>query len=77
MNIKEVKHCSVSAFHGDYAIFSVRKHKDLYYQGLINRNGDIVVPADKYETIVPEERENLFCLCQDVDSYTMLFTLYI
>ena len=48
MNIQEVKNLKkISAFYGDYAIFETKDDKS----GLINRKGEVLIPADKYELI--------------------------
>ena len=48
MNIKEIQNLKkISAFYGEYAIIETKDEKF----GLINRYGDVLVPADKYERI--------------------------
>lgn len=48
MNIQEVKNLKkISAFYGGFAIFTTTDDKE----GLVNRKGEVIIPAEKYEMI--------------------------
>ena len=48
MNVKDIKNLkTITAFFGNFAIYATTDFKE----GLINRNGEIVGPAEKYEAI--------------------------
>ena len=49
MNIKDIKNLKrISAFYGNFAIYTTANYK----AGLINRKGEIVYPAEKYEAVL-------------------------
>lgn len=63
MNVKDIKNLKkISAFYGEFAIFETKDEK----AGLINRKGEIVYPADKYELIF-HHCDNVFELWLNTD----------
>lgn len=68
MKIKEVKNIvEISAFYGDFATFTTEANGEKR-DGLINRQGDVVIPAEKYRMILPDNvDENLFLLYLEVE----------
>ena len=62
MNIKELKNVKkVRDFDGNYAVFTTNDDKD----GIINREGEILLPADKYDIIFKEMHNNIYTLAID------------
>ena len=70
MNIKELNNVKkIEAFTGNFAVFSTYDDKD----GIINRQGEILLPAEKYDVIFKEMNNNIYTLAIDSTPITDYF----
>lgn len=72
MNVKELKNLKkISAFYGDFAIFETKDEKS----GLINRKGEVLIPAGQYELIY-HHCDDIFSLWTKKDDGSISVTTY-
>ena len=70
MNIKALNNVkNIQAFNGNFAVFITYDDKE----GIINREGEILLPADKYDIIFKEMNNNIFTLAIDSTPITDYF----